>query len=327
MGALASAKAQRAASRAGRLAAGAGLLLAACLLGSIRHKQAVWPVSSARIGAQAPEIGFDVAVPSSLAGKTQKHGKLGILTQLNRAHKQHGEAVPLFPPEWVAQRVGGDRHAPPPLRVAHIMISDKYKLVYVKCTKTAGSSMVRAFTESLCGCQEGVPCDCLSFVNYTDPAAVQHAIDSWDDYFVFGFSRNVLRRAISQYQYLTQLFDPACPVLSWEQYCHDPYLLGDMCTARTPKPSPRAGRPCCLPSPAHHYEHAAPQAHCLTTEDGRTAVDWVGRVEAVEEDLAALVEHLNARPGVPKLQPLRPGQLGRVNINSGACQEADPRRC
>lgn len=140
MGALASAKAQRAASRAGRLAAGAGLLLAACLLGSIRHKQAVWPVSSARIGAQAPEIGFDVAVPSSLAGKTQKHGKLGILTQLNRAHKQHGEAVPLFPPEWVAQRVGGDRHAPPPLRVAHIMISDKYKLVYVKCTKTAGEA-------------------------------------------------------------------------------------------------------------------------------------------------------------------------------------------
>lgn len=53
------------------------------------------------------------------------------------------------------------------------------------------------------------------------------------------------------------------------------------------------------------------------------AVDWVGRVESVEEDLAALVELLNQRPGVPKLQPLRPGQLGHVNVNSGSCQPSD----
>ncbi|KAL4434487.1 hypothetical protein ABPG75_000928 [Micractinium tetrahymenae] len=239
------------------------------------------------------------------------------------AHAQHGEAVPLFPPDWVKARLGGQQSAPPPLRVAHIMLSDRYKLIYVKCTKTAGSSLVRAFTDTLCDCQEGAPCGCLGFVNYTDPAAVQHAIDSWDDYFVFPFSRNVLRRAVSQYQYLTQLFDPACPVLSWDQYCHDPYLLADMCGTRTPKPSPRAGRPCCLPSPAHHYEHASPQAHCLTTEDGCTAVDWVGRVESVEEDLAALVELLNSRPGVPKLKMPHPGQLGHVNVNTGTCQQAE----
>lgn len=29
---------------------------------------------------------------------------------------------------------------------------------------------------------------------------VRHLMDSWDDYFAFSFSRNVLRRAISQYQ-------------------------------------------------------------------------------------------------------------------------------
>lgn len=32
------------------------------------------------------------------------------------------------------------------------------------------------------------------------PRQVKHLLDSWDDYFAFSFSRNVLRRAISQYQ-------------------------------------------------------------------------------------------------------------------------------
>lgn len=50
-------------------------------------------------------------------------------------------------------------------------------------------------------------------------------------------------------------------------------------------------------------------------------MDWVGRVESVEEDLAELVDLLNARPGVPKLRSPRPGQLGRVNVNTGACQQ------
>lgn len=88
--------------------------------------------------------------------------------------------------------------------------------------------------------------------------------------------------------------------------------------------SPRAGQHCCLPSPRHHYEHAGPQAHCLTTDDGRPAVDWVGRVESMEEDLTSLVELLNQRPGVPKLRVPRRGDLGHVNINSGSCQQSEP---
>lgn len=142
MGALAPVKAQRAATRAARLAAGAGLLLAACLLSSFRQKHAAWLGSSTHT-AQSPAAALDVSVPSSLAGRQRKHGPLGILTQLNREHKQHGEAVPLFPPEWVVQRVGGVRQAPPPLRVAHIMVSEKFKMVYVKCTKTAGGRRMR----------------------------------------------------------------------------------------------------------------------------------------------------------------------------------------
>ncbi len=87
--------------------------------------------------------------------------------------------------------------------------------------------------------------------------------------------------------------------------------------------SPSA-RPCCVPNARHHYQHASPQAHCLTTASGSLAVDWVGRVEAFEDDLAALVDLLNARPGVPQL--LRPADLDppllRLNQNAGDCQEA-----
>lgn len=123
---------------------------------------------------------------------------------------------------------------------------------------------MRTFTESLCGCKKGTPCDCLSYVNLTSTEAVQHVINNYDSYFVFYFSRNVLRRAISQYQvrhpcpcwqdnalaqcstvflaplmstclrfhllqYLTALMDPACPAPSYMSYCQDPYFLGDIC--------------------------------------------------------------------------------------------------
>lgn len=73
-----------------------------------------------------------------MAGKQRKHGVLGILGQLSKSNMSHVEAAELFPQEWVAARLAGRRHTPPPLRVAHVMLSNRYKLIYVKCTKTAG---------------------------------------------------------------------------------------------------------------------------------------------------------------------------------------------
>lgn len=62
---------------------------------------------------------------------------------------------------------------------------------------------MRAFNQHICGCEDapvGTPCGCLTYVDFENPAAVQHALEKWDEYFVFSFSRNVLRRAVSQYQ-------------------------------------------------------------------------------------------------------------------------------
>ena len=57
--------------------------------------------------------------------------------------------------------------------------------------------LVTYFTD----CSEPTAADrCVRLLNYTDAAMVQHLVDAWPDYFVFSFSRNVLRRAISQYQ-------------------------------------------------------------------------------------------------------------------------------
>lgn len=51
----------------------------------------------------------------------------------------------------------------------------------------------------------------------------------WDEYFVFGFSRNVLSRALSQYSYLTTFVKEECTRLTWDQYCEDPYLVRPTC--------------------------------------------------------------------------------------------------
>ena len=79
------------------------------------------------------------------------------------------------------------------------------------------------------------------------------------DYFVFGFTRNILARAISMYRYLTH-FMPKCQRVAWSEFCADPFVLGDVC-----RRAADAGTPCCKQSPEHQYVHVLPQAHCFTT--------------------------------------------------------------
>lgn len=91
--------------------------------------------------------------------------------------------------------------------------------------------------------------------------------------------------------------------LPWDRFCTDPYSLGDVC---------QANRTCCPGiHPPHHYQHVEPQNKCLLTAEGGLAMDYVGRVERLDEDFAELLRLLNARPGVPRL-PER--QLKRLNV-------------
>ena len=119
----------------------------------------------------------------------------------------------------------------------------------------------------------------------------------------------------SQYVYLSSQLGPDCPTVSWAAFCRDPYVLGDVCAA-----SAADGKPCCRVSPAHQYALAAPQADCFATAQGLPAVDFLGRVENLDADFAALIGVLNARRGVPRLPP--PARLRRVNFHNATCTPA-----
>jgi hypothetical protein len=61
---------------------------------------------------------------------------------------------------------------------------------------------------------------------------------------------------------------------------------------------------------------AAPQMNCLLTQEGKTAVDWIGRGEQLSSDLSDLVAILNARPGVPSLPTV---QTSKANYHASPC--------
>lgn len=87
---------------------------------------------------------LDVGEPKRLYGRQRKHGPLAILTQLqgldNPSIRKDGYGrghLDLYPPQWVKERLAGNVREPL-YREAGLMVSDRYKLIFVKCTKTAG---------------------------------------------------------------------------------------------------------------------------------------------------------------------------------------------
>ena len=256
------------------------------------------PASGAGRGAA-----FDVLTPPSLHGQVAKRGPLAYVAQLAALREDQQARDLYFPEAWMQRRVKGERSAPP-AAPAPIMWNDKYKIIFVKNVKTAGSTLLNYFTI----CTDAAPSDrCLTYMDVGNATHVQHLLDVWDSYYVFTFGRNVLRRTISQYQYLTHFMTGECAV-SWDRFCQDPYMLGDICY-KTPS--------CCNVTDIHQYLHVVPQANCLVTEAGQLAVDWVGRVEHFDADFAALLGALNAREGgLPKLPSAKPK---KQNFNQSPC--------
>jgi hypothetical protein len=157
----------------------------------------------------------------------------------------------------------------------------------------------------------------------------------------------VLTRSISQYLYLASFMEPSC-VPTWEEFCEDPFVLGDACKGHF---EPDESDECCKApaSGVHQYGHVSiltklahswegptscvasitrlsrmclqvhPQADCFVTEEGETAVDFIGRVESFHEDFSSLIDLMNERVDAPKLPP--PGRLQK-NTGSSRCTPA-----
>lgn len=216
-------------------------------------------------------------------GLVTKGGPLAVVSMLAEGRKWNDL---LFPPHWIKQRLAGDK-ADPPSKYCNPMINDKYKLIYLKCPKTAGTTVMDGYFSH---CDVPKHYDyCLHMADYTNTTEVDHLLKVWDEYFVFGFSRNVLRRAVSQYHYLVSFVKEECGLMSWDTYCEDPYLIGDICAKLDAN-----GESCCTLVPEHQYLHVSPQANCLLTEKGRTAVDWIGKcyTSAFVHPLANWAPHL-----------------------------------
>jgi hypothetical protein len=245
----------------------------------------------------SPALDLQLEAGMPVHGRLHKRGPLPALVDL--AAGRSADELSYRGP-WAVQRMAGS--APPfPSKWCAVMFNDKYRLIYLKCPKTAGNTL--AFYFGLCIKEQKDTC--LNFLDVSNVTEVQRLVSAWQDYFVFGFTRNILARAISQYRYLTH-FMHSCPLVPWGQFCADPFVLGDACQRAA-----AAGDPCCQQTPEHQYVHVLPQAHCFTTVNDTSAVDWLGRVEHFEEDFSALVQLLNARPGVPQLPP--PANLSAVN--------------
>jgi hypothetical protein len=105
----------------------------------------------------------------------------------------------------------------------HLHGTCRYRLIFVKTPKTAGTTLATFFTD----CRvPGAADHCLRMAAYGNASNIAHIAAAWNDYFVFGFSRNPLRRAISQYQYLSTFISPECSdTPSWDAFCADPFVL------------------------------------------------------------------------------------------------------
>ena len=59
------------------------------------------------------------------------------------------------------------------------------------------------------------------------------------------------------------------------------------------------------------YVHIQPQQQCIVTESGSWAVDFIGRVENIDEDLGAVLAELEKRrpPEAPAVSWSRAGVL------------------
>ena len=89
--------------------------------------------------------------------------------------------------------------------------------------------------------------------------------------------------------------------------------LGDVCSSESS---------CCAHGELHGYSHSTPQSYCLLDSASHLAVDWVGRVEAFEQDFAELLDQLNARPGVPSLPLLPPPERANVAAEASCYEPA-----
>ena len=211
----------------------------------------------------------------------------------------------------------------PPRSVCNhlVQISDTYRVIFLKNTKTAGTSVLQAFagTSFLMGALgQSMNCHtCLRSVRANEKMLNL----KYRDYFVFTVTRNPFDRAVSSYEYLLSMRrkhwipgDTArgarCKAPSFREFCDRPYavaLQDQQKSCYSHKEKTRANAPWL--GALHDYIHVEPMSQCLLTGSGAPAFDYAIRMDHLAEDFEDLrLNHLNTperrERGIPTLPKL-----------------------
>jgi hypothetical protein len=106
---------------------------------------------------------------------------------------------------------------------------------------------------------------------------------------------------------------PRCQT-EWGRFCRDPFVEFDRLY----------GNGCSHKPPHYAYWHMMDQYHCMVAPGGGWAVDFLGRVEAGNEDWRVVVDEMNRRrlPGVPEVRYSELEHVHKVEPGQKAWEKA-----
>ncbi|PRW56277.1 hypothetical protein C2E21_5166 [Chlorella sorokiniana] len=210
---------------------------------------------------------------------------------------------------WLQERheqLAAGKPAPslPLTQECQVWVNHRYRIIYLRHAKTGSSSLFCYFN----GCRDNKGQAETAFVPLTN-VPEDEVEDLWRSYFVVSFVRNAYTRAVSSYRMMMR--NVASQSYGWDQFCADPASFVDECMAD----------PACSKKGADFvYTHIQPQAECIKADDGGWAVDFIGRMEHIDQDLSLVLEQLDQRrpKGVPPVKPL---ERSLENVNGRGCNE------
>ncbi|KAL4435485.1 hypothetical protein ABPG77_006247 [Micractinium sp. CCAP 211/92] len=302
----------------------AAAALQAALAGA--QAQAAGPYAGRYSNATREQIEALIRAPAGLYGRVQKGG-LPANFAFVRAHltdtdphiREEGIPATMGPPvfRWFAHAYTFNKSAgqsntalQSPIPACHFWADHKYRLLYVRNFKTAGTSI----TVSLG--QKELPMYCtvkpetcankckgkqICFENVVNLEELKRL---FKEYTVFSFVRNPWARALSSWHHVHKHgMNPPC-FDSFEKFAELPSRYGAKCLAE---------QGCCKRRFGWLLEHIESQTTCLFDDQGRPAVDFLGRVENLDDDMQDLVSLVNSR--LPQgVEPLRVGKMPRWQL-------------
>ncbi|KAI7846434.1 hypothetical protein COHA_000046 [Chlorella ohadii] len=291
--------------------------------------------SSDRLPQSWQEVDALIQAPSPLHGPQQKGGlpnRWPVLLDhmTNKDADHHGLPFDMSEEmyDWFARArtfnhsSGQSREGlQSPVPACHFWVDHKYRVVYVRNTKTAGTSISVAMgmKENPYVCQIDPPACyekcidkqlCLQYM--WDPEEIRR---TFAEYTVFTFVRNPWARAISSWKHIhNRGLQPECR-RSFAHFAELPSSYGAMCLAK---------KACCTQRFGWILEHIEAQSTCIFDCDGNPSVDFIGRTEHLEEDAKELIELINRRRpmGTPVLKHL---DLPRLMVGDESLSESGDR--